>query len=146
MKTQFKNADNVDMKWYIIDAANKPLGRVATQAATVLRGKHKPEYTPNADTGDYVIIINSDKAVLTGNKLTQKKLYRHSGHPGNQKEERYVDIMKNKSDLAMKKAVKGMLSKNKLRKVMMNKLHVYKYENHKHQAQNPVMYTPKGDK
>lgn len=146
MKTKFMNSDSVEKKWYILDAAEKPLGRVATEAARLLRGKHKPEFTPNADTGDYVIIINTDKVILTGNKLDNKKYYTHSGYTGNQKETRYRELMGEKSDFAVGKAVKGMLAKNKLRDVMMKKLHVYKDDNHKHEAQKPEVYSVKGDK
>lgn len=136
--TVMAKSETVDRKWYIVDATNIPLGRVASQVAAVLRGKNKTIYTPHVDTGDYVIVINTDKMILTGNKLTQKKYYRHSGYPGGLKEVLYKDLMENKSDFALEKAVKGMLPKNSLGKKMFGKLKVYKGSEHPHQAQQPV--------
>lgn len=136
--TVMAKSETVDRKWYVVDAANIPLGRVASQVAAVLRGKNKPIYTPHVDTGDYVIVINSDKMILTGNKLTQKKYYRHSGFPGGLKETLYKDLMEKRSDFALEKAVKGMLPKNSLGKKMFGKLKVYKGSEHPHQAQQPV--------
>ena len=130
--TVMAKSETVDRKWYVVDAANIPLGRVASQVAAVLRGKNKPIYTPHVDTGDYVIVINTDKMVLTGNKLTQKHYYRHSGFPGGLKDVLYKDLMANKSDFALEKAVKGMLPKNSLGKKMFNKLKCYKGKNCKH--------------
>ncbi|MGN0961315.1 MAG: 50S ribosomal protein L13 [Christensenellales bacterium] len=136
--TVMAKSETVDRKWYVVDATNIPLGRVASQVAAVLRGKNKPIYTPHVDTGDYVIVINTDKMILTGNKLIQKKYYRHSGYPGGLKEVSYKDLMENRSDFALEKAVKGMLPKNSLGKKMFGKLKVYKGSEHPHQAQQPV--------
>ena len=137
-------SETVDRKWYVVDATNIPLGRVASQVAAVLRGKNKPIYTPHVDTGDYVIVINTDKMVLTGNKATQKMYYRHSGFPGGLKETSYKELMEKKSDFALEKAVKGMLPKNSLGKKMFMKLKVYKGAEHPHQAQQPVELKIKG--
>ncbi len=137
-------SETVDRKWYVVDAANISLGRVASQVAAVLRGKNKPIYTPHVDTGDYVIVINTDKMVLTGNKATQKMYYRHSGFPGGLKETSYKELMEKKSDFALEKAVKGMLPKNSLGKKMFMKLKVYKGAEHPHQAQQPVELKIKG--
>ena len=136
--------ETVERKWYVVDATDIPLGRVASQVAAILRGKNKPIYTPHVDTGDYVIVINTDKMVLTGNKLTQKHYYRHSGFPGGLKDVLYKDLMANKSDFALEKAVKGMLPKNSLGKKMFTKLKVYKGSEHPHQAQQPVELKIKG--
>jgi len=136
--------ETVERKWYIVDATNIPLGRVASQVAAVLRGKNKPIYTPHVDTGDYVIVINSDKMILTGNKATQKMYYRHSGFPGGLTEVQYKDLMANRSDFALEKAIKGMLPKNSLGKKMFGKLKVYKGSEHPHQAQQPVELKIKG--
>ena len=127
----------VERKWYIIDAAGKPLGRVATEAATLLRGKHKPTYTPNVDCGDHVIIINVAESVLTGNKLDQKELIRHSRFPGGLKRTKYRDLMATRPELAMEVAVKGMLPHNRLGRQMFKKLKVYAGSEHLHQAQQP---------
>ena len=137
-------SETVDRKWYVVDAANIPLGRVASQVAAVLRGKNKTIYTPHVDTGDYVIVINTDKMVLTGNKLNDKKYYHHSGFPGGIKEEVYKDIMAKKSDFALERAVKGMLPKNSLGKKMFKKLKCYKGSEHPHEAQRPVELKIKG--
>ena len=137
-------SETVDRKWYVVDAANIPLGRVASQVAAVLRGKNKTIYTPHVDTGDYVIVINTDKMVLTGNKLNDKKYYHHSGYPGGIKEEIYKDIMAKKSDFALERAVKGMLPKNSLGKQMFKKLKCYKGAEHPHEAQRPVELKIKG--
>ena len=136
--TVMAKSETVDRKWYVVDATNIPLGRVASQVAAVLRGKNKTIYTPHVDTGDYVIVLNTDKMILTGNKLTQKKYYRHSGFPGGLKETLYKDLMEKRSDFALEKAVKGMLPKNSLGKKMFGKLKVYKGNEHPHQAQQPV--------
>lgn len=136
--TVMAKSETVDRKWYVVDATDIPLGRVASQVAAVLRGKNKTIYTPHVDTGDYVIVINTDKMILTGNKLTQKKYYRHSGFPGGLKEVVYKDLMEKKSDFALEKAVKGMLPKNSLGKKMFGKLKCYKGSEHPHQAQQPV--------
>lgn len=140
MKTFMEKAQNADKKWYIIDAAGKPLGRVAVTAAVILRGKHKPTYTPNVDCGDFVIIINTDKAVLTGNKLDQKMWHRHTGYVGGLKSVKYRSLMATRSDKAMMLAVEGMLPHNSLGRSALRKLRVYKNDKHEHQAQQPVMW------
>ena len=142
--TVMAKSETVDRKWYIVDATNIPLGRVASQVAAVLRGKNKTIYTPHVDTGDYVIVINTDKMVLTGNKLEQKSYYRHSGFPGGIKEVKYKDLMANRSDFALEKAIKGMLPKNSLGKKMFGKLKVYKGSEHPHIAQQPIEMKIKG--
>ena len=142
--TVMAKSETVERKWYVIDATDIALGRVASQVAAILRGKNKPIYTPHVDTGDYVIVINTDKMVLTGNKLTQKHYYRHSGFPGGLKDVLYKDLMANKSDFALEKAVKGMLPKNSLGKKMFMKLKVYKGSEHPHSAQQPVELKIKG--
>lgn len=126
-----------DRKWYTLDAEGKVLGRLATEAARILRGKHKPDFTPHVDTGDFVIVINAEKAVLTGNKLANKKYYRHSGYPGGLKEVSYASLMKTRPELALEKAIKGMLPHNKLGAAMSKKLKVYRGSAHPHQAQKP---------
>ncbi len=146
MKTFMANPSTVEKKWYIVDATNMPLGRLASQVAMILRGKNKPEYTPHVDTGDYVIIINSDKVVLTGKKLYQKKHYTYSGYIGGLKETGYDELLRTKSDLAVKEAVKGMLPKNTLGRQMIKKLRVYKDANHDHEAQKPEMIKLKGER
>lgn len=140
MSTFMPKADEIERKWYVIDAADKPLGRVATEAATLLRGKHKAIFTPNVDCGDFVIIINSDKAVLTGNKLTNKRYYHHSGYIGNLKEVKYGTLMKEKSDFAMQLAVKGMIPDTTLGRKQLTRCHIYKGAEHKHEAQKPEAY------
>lgn len=141
MATFFAKAQDQDRKWYIIDAAGIPLGRIATEAARILRGKHKPTFTPNVDTGDHVIIINAEKLVLTGNKLNNKLYRRHSGFPGGLKEVPYKKLMQTMPERAMEHAVKGMLPHNKLGAQMYTKLKVYKGESHPHQAQQPEIWT-----
>ena len=137
MKTYMAKAESVERKWYVVDAAGVPLGRLASRVASVLRGKNKPTYTPNVDTGDFVIVVNTDKAVLTGKKL-EKKFYRyHTGYIGGLKEISYKKMMAEKSDLAVYEAVKGMLPKNSLGRQMLKKLKVYKGAEHNHAAQKP---------
>ena len=131
---------NEPRKWYILDAADKPLGRVATVAATLLRGKHKPTFAPYADCGDSVIIINCEKAVLTGNKLTQKYYYRHTGWIGNLKEIRYDKLMATRPEFAMTLAVKGMLPDTTIGRNAMTRLRTYRGADHKQQAQKPEVY------
>lgn len=138
VKTFMAKKEAVERKWYVVDAAGKPLGRVASQVATVLRGKNKPTFTPHVDTGDYVIVINCDKVVLTGNKLEQKMYVRRSPRPGHLKQTKYSRLMAERSDFAMMKAVKGMLPHNSLGRQMLKKLRVYKGAEHKHEAQQPV--------
>ena len=141
MSTTLLKKETVERKWYILDAAGKPLGRTAVIAANLLRGKHKVDFTPNVDCGDYVIVINTDKAILTGNKLDQKSYYRVSGWIGGLKETKARIMMENRSDYAMELAVKGMLPKNTLGRNCMGRLHLYKGEEHKHAAQQPVAWT-----
>ena len=138
MSTYMPNAAAIDRKWYVIDAAGKPLGRVAAQAAVLLRGKHKPLFVPHVDCGDHVIIINAAKAILTGKKLEKKFYYRHSGYIGGLKEVQYKTLMANRPELAMELAVKGMLAKNTLGRNALTRLHIYKGAEHKHAAQQPV--------
>ena len=137
MKTFMAKAEAVERKWYVVDAAGVPLGRLASRVASVLRGKNKPTYTPNVDTGDFVIVINTDKAVLTGKKLENKFYRYHTGYIGGLKEISYKKMMAEKSDLAVYEAVKGMLPKNSLGRVMLKKLKVYKGAEHNHAAQKP---------
>ncbi|KUO78822.1 MAG: 50S ribosomal protein L13 [Desulfosporosinus sp. BRH_c37] len=141
MSTFFAKAQDQERKWFVIDAAGIPLGRIATEAARLLRGKHKPTFTPNVDTGDHVIIINAEKLVLTGNKLNDKMYRRHSGFPGGLKEVPYKKLMQIMPERAMEHAVKGMLPHNKLGAQMYTKLNVYKGESHPHQAQQPEIWT-----
>ena len=138
MKSTFlmKPAD-VQKKWYIIDAAGKPLGRVAATAATILRGKHRPQYTPGVDCGEYVIIINAKDAVLTGNKLEQKKWYRHTGYIGHLKEVSYKELMATRPEKAMELAIAGMLPHNTLGRTALKKLRIYAGPTHNHEAQQP---------
>ena len=140
MSTFMAKANELDRQWHIIDAAGKPLGRVAAAAATILRGKHKPTYTPHTDCGEFVIIINTDKAILTGNKLDQKMWYRHTGYIGGIKAVKYRDLMASRSDKAMELAVWGMLPHNTLGRASLRKLRTYKDDQHNHQAQNPVVW------
>ena len=137
MTTSMSKAGDITRNWYVLDAAGKPMGRVAAQAAILLRGKHKPTFTPNADCGDHVIIINTDKAVLTGNKLQQKMYYHHSGYIGNLKEVKYSTLMKTRSDFAMQLAVKGMIPDTVIGRNALTRLRVYKGADHKHVAQKP---------
>ena len=139
MNTYMANAQTVQRKWYVVDADGMVLGRLASQVANILRGKHKPTWTPHVDTGDYVIIINSDKVVLTGKKLDQKIYYHHTGYVGGLKETKYRELMHKKSDFAVKRAVKGMLPKGPLGRAMHKKLFVYTGNEHLHQAQQPEM-------
>ena len=139
MSTFLAKPNEVERNWYVIDAAGKSLGRVAAQAATLLRGKNKATFTPNVDCGDHVIIINCKDAVLTGNKLTQKKWQRHTGYIGHLKETRYDTLMATKPTKAMELAVKGMLPKNRLGAQLLGNLYVYAGSEHKHAAQNPKL-------
>ena len=130
----------IERKWYIIDAENKPLGRVATEAAKLLRGKHKPTYTPNIDCGDHVIVINCDKAILTGNKMNDKKYTHFTGYIGNMKEISAKDLMAKDSTKAMMHAIKGMLPHNTLGRQMLTKVRLYKGAEHDNQAQKPQVW------
>ncbi|MCI5976981.1 MAG: 50S ribosomal protein L13 [Candidatus Faecousia sp.] len=141
MSTTLAKKETVERKWYVIDAAGKPLGRTAVAAANLLRGKHKLDFTPNVDCGDFVIIINTDKAVLTGNKGEQKLYRRVSGWIGGLKETKARIMMENRSDYAMEHAVKGMLPKNALGRTCLTRLHLYKGEEHPHAAQKPEAWT-----
>ena len=140
MSTFMANKANTVRKWYIIDAAGKPLGKTAATAATLLRGKHKPEFTPHADCGDCVIVLNAQDAVLTGKKLEQKYYRTHSGWVGGLKETKYRLLMQQKPELAMTVAVKGMLPKNIISKDSLTRLHVYRAGEHKHAAQKPEVW------
>jgi large subunit ribosomal protein L13 len=136
--------NEVEKKWYIIDAAGQTLGRMASEAAAILRGKHKPEFTPHVDTGDYLIIINADKVVLTGNKLQQKKYYRHSQYPGGLKTTTAQEMLNTKPARMVELAVYGMLPKNRLGHQLRSKLHVYAGSEHPHQAQKPEVWQLRG--
>ena len=137
MSTYMPKAGDITRKWYVIDAAGKPLGKVAAQAAVLLRGKHKPIFTPNADCGDHVIIINAEKVVLTGNKLDQKMYYRHTGYIGNLKEVKYSTLMRTKPEFAVELAVKGMVPDSTIGRKALTRLRVYRGAEHKHEAQKP---------
>ena len=141
MSTFMANKGNIVRKWYILDAAGKPLGKTAATAATLLRGKHKPEYTPHADCGDCVIVINAEKAVLTGKKMEQKYYRTHSGYPGGLKETKYRILMQEKPELAMKLAVRGMMPRNIVTKDSLTRLHVFRGAEHNHAAQKPEAWT-----
>ena len=140
MRTYSPKPGDVQRQWHVIDATDVVLGRLASQAATLLRGKHKPVYAPHVDTGDYVIIINAGKVHLSGNKKTQKLAYRHSGYPGGLRSVRYGDLLEKSPEKAIEKAVKGMLPKNSLGRQMLSKLKVYAGEAHPHAAQQPVPF------
>ncbi len=137
MKTFSAKAETVRRDWYIVDAAEKTLGRLATEIALRLRGKHKPEYTPHVDTGDYIVVINSDKIRVTGNKLKDKIYYHHTGYPGGIKDISFEKLRAKKSEMIIQKAVKGMLPKNPLGRAMFRKLRVYRGAEHDHAAQQP---------
>jgi len=138
--THSVKAKEIERKWYVIDAADKPLGRVATEVARLLKGKHKPTYSTHLDCGDFVIVINSDKIVLTGNKLNDKYYRHHSGYMTGLKEISYKDLMAKSSDKALTLAVKGMLPKNSLGRSMITKLKIYKGSEHNNQAQKPEVW------
>lgn len=140
MSTYMAKAGQIDRKWYVIDAAGKPLGRVAAQAAVLLRGKHKPEYTPHVDCGDHVIIINCAQAVLTGNKLQNKVWYRHSGWIGGLKAVKYKTLMEQRPEKAMSLAVNGMIPNNTIGRAAGTRLRVYAGAQHEHAAQKPEVF------
>ena len=140
MSTTLVRKEDVERKWYILDAAGQPLGRTAVLAANILRGKHKPDYTPNVDCGDFVIVLNAAGAVLTGNKLQQKYYRRHSGWVGGLKETQYKRLMEQRPDFAMTLAVRGMLAKNTRDRGALKRLRVFKGAEHKHAAQKPVAW------
>ncbi len=137
MTTYMAKPDEVDKKWYVVDAEGKTLGRLASRIATVLRGKHKPEYTPHVDTGDFVIVVNSEKVTLTGNKWDQKIHYKHSQYPGGLKTKTYGELREKNPQEIIRHAVDGMVPNNKLGKKMMKKLKIYAGPDHPHQAQKP---------
>jgi len=143
MSTFMANKGNIERKWYVLDAAGKPMGKTAVVAADLLRGKRKVTYTPHADCGDYVIIINASKAVLTGNKLDQKYYRRHSGWVGGLKETKYRILMEDRPELAMQLAVRGMMPRNTITKDSLKRLHIYAGEQHEQQAQKPEAYEVK---
>lgn len=144
MKTFMAKPETVERKWYIIDATNLPLGRLATAVTDILTGKKKTTYTPNVDTGDFVIVVNTDKIVLTGNKLDQKKLRYHTGYIGGLKEIGYDKLMKEDSPRVLLKAVKGMLPKNRLGRKQITRLKAFAGNEHNHEAQQPQVITVKG--
>ncbi len=145
MRTTFMaKANEIDRKWYVVDAKGQTLGRLASEVASILRGKHKPTYTPHVDTGDHVIIINASEIHLTGKKLTDKIYRRHSMHPGGLKERTALEMRTNYSEKMLELAIKGMLPKNSLGRQMFKKLHVYAGPEHKQQAQQPEVYELRG--
>jgi large subunit ribosomal protein L13 len=145
MRTTFMaNAANIERKWYVVDAEGKTLGRLASEVASILRGKHKPTYTPHVDTGDHVILINAGKIELTGKKLTDKIYYRHSQFPGGLKSRTALEMRTNYPEKMLELAIKGMLPKGSLGRQMAKKLHVYAGSEHPHQAQQPEVYELRG--
>ena len=137
MKSYMAHPGEVEQKWYVVDATDKVFGRLASQVASILRGKNKPEFTPNVDCGDFVIVINAEKLVFTGKKLEQKFYYKHSGYPGGLKKTKYADFMQNEPEYAFYEAVRRMLPKSKLGDKMLTKLRVYAGPEHEQQAQQP---------
>lgn len=140
MSTFMAKAETIDRKWYVLDAAGKPVGKTAVTAANILRGKHRPEFTPHADCGEFVIIINASKAIFTGKKLTQKVYYRHSGYIGGLKSVSAKQLMADNPEKVMEMAVKGMLPKNTLGDKSFTRLRVYAGAEHEQQAQKPIAY------
>ncbi|MBD3652839.1 MULTISPECIES: 50S ribosomal protein L13 [Kangiella] len=138
MKTYSAKPETVKRDWFVVDASGKTLGRLATEVARRLKGKHKAEYTPHVDTGDYIIIINAEKVTVTGNKAQDKMYYRHSGYPGGIKETNFEKLQATKPEMIIEKAVKGMLPKNPLGRAMFRKLKVYAGTEHNHTAQQPI--------
>ena len=137
MKTYAVKASDIERQWWVVDASDQTLGRLATRIATLLEGKHKPTYSPHLDTGDHVVVVNAGRIKVTGNKLLQKRYYRHSGYPGGLKEESLQALMARKPELVIERAVKGMLPQNRLGRAMFKKLKVYDGPDHPHQAQQP---------
>lgn len=137
MRSYVPKKGDIEPKWFVIDGENQVLGRLCTEVARILSGKNKPTWTPFLDTGDHVIVVNADKIVLTGNKLDDKKYYSHSGYPGNLKEKSAKQIMDEKPEFAVERAVRGMLPKTKLGRKMIKKLKVYRGDEHPHTAQQP---------
>ncbi len=140
MRTFSPKADDIQRQWHIIDASDVVLGRLATQAAILLRGKHKPIFAPHMDTGDFVIVINAEKVALSGRKLEQKRAYRHSGYPGGMHSMAYGDLLEQHPERVIEKAVRGMLPKNSLGRSQLRKLKVYAGPDHPHQAQQPTLF------
>ncbi len=139
MSTFMAKKETIERRWFVIDAAGKPLGKTAVKAADILRGKHRPEFTPHVDCGEYVIVINADKAILTGKKLEQKFYRHHSGYIGGLKETKYKTLMATRPELAMEVAIKGMLPHNSIGAKSFTRLHVYAGENHNQAAQKPIV-------
>ena len=139
MSTYMAKAGEVERKWYVVDATDKPLGRLAVQVADLLRGKNKTTFTPHVDCGDFVIVTNVEKAILTGKKAEQKFYYHHTGYIGHLKGVRYDNLMENKPELALELAVKGMVPSNTIGRKALTRLHIYKGNEHKHEAQKPIV-------
>lgn len=137
MKTFSANSQTIMREWYVVDANDKVLGRLASRIAHYLRGKHKPEFTPHVDTGDFIVVINAEKVAVTGNKFNNKKYHRHTGYPGGIKETSYRNMIEQHPERVIENAVRGMLPKNKLGRAMLSKLKVYAGSDHRHQAQQP---------
>ena len=137
MKTSSLTTKDIVQKWYLIDCSGKKLGRLSVQIANILRGKNKPEYTPNSDVGDFVVLINAERIEISGNKSKDKIYFKHTGYPGNLKEINFQDLLNKDPEKVLRNAVKGMLPKNRLNRKIINKLNVYSGENHPHEAQNP---------
>jgi large subunit ribosomal protein L13 len=137
MKTYFPKINDIQKKWYLVDAEGRTLGRLASQIAAILRGKHKPTYTPHMDIGDNVIVVNAEKVQITGRKFSQKKYYRHSGYPGGLKVTSFSDMIKNRPESVITLAVKGMLPHNRLGRAILKHLKVYRGTEHPHEAQQP---------
>ncbi|CAI8287438.1 MAG: 50S ribosomal protein L13 [Acidimicrobiales bacterium AG-410-I20] len=137
MSTYTPKADEIEREWHVVDADGLVLGRLATEVASILRGKHKPIFTPHLDTGDHVVVINADKVVLTGEKTENKKVYNHSGFPGGLRTRKYGDLLLDKPEEAVRQTIQGMLPKNRLGRQMIKKLKVYRGPKHPHEAQRP---------
>ena len=143
-KSYMANSQTIERKWFVVDATDLVLGRVSTEVASILKGKHKPTYTPHVDCGDYVIIVNAEKVALTGNKLDDKLYYRHSGYPGGLKSRTAKRMLELQPQKVLEKSIRGMLPKNRLGEDMYRKLYVYVGSEHPHQAQKPEVYTLRG--
>ena len=139
MKTVSARKETVTRQWYVVDAADKTLGRLCTEIANRLRGKHKPEFTPHVDTGDYIVVVNAEKIVVTGNKTTDKLYQHHTGYPGGIKSISFDKLLVKSPEMIIEKAVKGMMPKNKLSRAMLSKLKVYAGNDHPHSAQQPTL-------
>jgi large subunit ribosomal protein L13 len=140
MKSYMARPLEVERKWYVVDAEGRTLGRLATEIATILRGKNKPQYTPHVDTGDFVVVVNAEKVIVTGRKAEQKVYRRHSGYPGGLKETSYERMMERRPTEILRRAVKGMMPKNRLARQQLRKLKIYAGPEHPHAAQNPQPY------